>query len=138
VVAFTKLAGGAFDLYLWGTVDGISMAYNENKLVRVSVDAAGAAEQVAIAGPDFSAGCASAIATSTHLVFGQTLDRSKPIQFAAYPKSGDAPVTFASDRPQRCLSGLTLGADGHIYGGTTDTSGTAWVYNIVSFAPAAQ
>ena len=136
VIAFTKLGGGAFDLYLWGTVDGISMTYNDDKLVRVSVDAAGAAEHVAIAGPDFSTGCASAIATSTHLVFGQSLDQSQPIQFAAYPKSGDAAVTFASDLPKRCLTGLTLGADGHIYGGTTDTSGTAWVYNIVSFASA--
>ncbi len=137
VVAFTALDGGAFDLYLWGTVDGISTTYNDNKLVRVSVDEAGAAEQVAVAGPDFSTGCASALATSTHLVFGQSIDRSQPIQFAAYPKSGGAPVTFASDLPQRCLTGLTLGANGHIYGGTTDTSGTAWVYNIVSFAPAA-
>ncbi|MBS1124272.1 MAG: hypothetical protein H6Q90_6500 [Deltaproteobacteria bacterium] len=135
VVAFESPGGGGFDLYLWGTVDGISMAPHEEKLVRVSVDDAGAAEHVVLEGADLSKGCASAVATSTRLVLGQSIDPSLPIQFAAYPKSGEAPITFASDLPERCLSGLTLAPNGRMYGGTVDTSGTAWVYQVTSFAP---
>jgi hypothetical protein len=50
-----NLGGGHFDLYLSGTVDGISVMYNEEKLVRIAVDDAGGSQIVVLdAGLDFS------------------------------------------------------------------------------------
>ena len=135
VAGFAARAAGEFDVYLNGTVDGLSVAYNEEKLVRISVDEAGRSEVVELgAGLNFSTGCPASVATATHLVFGQSVDRSKGIQFTAYPKSGE-PITFESDLPRRCLTGLSVQSDGHIYAGTWDTTNTAWTAQLSSFAP---
>jgi hypothetical protein len=135
VAGFADLGGGHFDLYLSGTVDGISMAYNEGKLVRISVDDAGVSDlEVLGPGLDFTKGCPASVATATHLVFGQSLDRSLPIQFTAYPRSG-APITFESDLPKRCLTGLTVAPNGHLYAGTWDTTNVGWTAQLSSLAP---
>lgn len=133
VAGYVNLGGGHFDIYLSGTVDGISMAYNEEKLVRITVDDMGV-PQLDVLGPglDFTKGCPASVATSTHLVFGQSLDRTQPIQFTAYPKSGD-PITFASDLPRRCLTGLSVTENGHIYAGTWDTTNTGWTAQLTKF-----
>lgn len=126
VAGFVNLGSGHFDLYLSGTVDGISMAYNEEKLVRISVDDAGGST-IDVLGPglDFSTGCPASIATSSYLLFGQSIDRTRPIQFTAYPKDGE-PTTFQSDLPRRCLTSLSVAPNGHIYAGTWDTTNTGW------------
>jgi hypothetical protein len=135
---FIDLGGGHFDLYLSATVDGVSTMYNEEKLVRISVDDMGMSTLDVLAdGPDFTKGCPHGVATPTHLVIGQSIDRSQPIQFTAYPKSGGAPITFKSDKPQRCLTGLSVAPNGHIYAGTWDTSQVAWIANVTSFEPVA-
>jgi hypothetical protein len=135
IAGFVNLGGGHFDLYLSGTVDGISMIYNEDKLVRIAVDDAGGS-QIDVLGPglDFSAGCPASVATSTALVFGQSRDLSKPIQFTAYPKSG-APITFESDVAKRCLTSLSLASNGNIYAGTWDTTNTGWTALLSNLAP---
>jgi hypothetical protein len=135
IAGFVDLGSGHFDLYLSGTVDGISMTYNEEKLVRLSVDDTLASELVVIGpGLDFTKGCPSSVATPDALVFGQSLDFTKPIQFTAYPKSG-APITFQSDLPRRCLTSLSLAPNGHIYAGTWDTTNTGWTALLSSLSP---
>ena len=99
VAGFVNLGSGHFDLYLSGTVDGISMAYNEEKLVRIAVDDAGESELTVLGeGLDFSTGCPASVATPTALVFGQSPDLSQPIQFTAYPKSGEPMASRAMSR----------------------------------------
>jgi hypothetical protein len=83
-------------------------------------------------GPDWTHGCPAATANADALVFGQSLDFSKPIQFTAYPKSG-APIQFESDKPQRCLTSLSMTEGGKIYGGTWDTTNTGWTAQLTSF-----
>ena len=135
IAGFVNLGGGHFDLYLSGTVDGISVMYNEEKLVRIAVDDVGGSQIVVLgAGLDFSTGCPASVATSTALVFGQSVDRSQPIQFTAYPKSG-APITFESDLPKRCLTSLSVAQNGNIYAGTWDTTNTGWTALLSSLAP---
>jgi hypothetical protein len=133
VAGYINLGGGHFDLYLSGTVDGVSMEYNEEKLVRITVDDDGVPQlDVLGPGPDFTKGCRASVATPTALVFGQSLDFAKPIQFVAYPKSG-SPITFASDLPKRCLTGLSVSESGRIYAGTWDTTNVGWTAQLTSF-----
>jgi hypothetical protein len=135
IAGYVNLGSGHFDLYLSGTVDGISTAYNEEKLVRISVDDAGASEVVVLGdGLDNTKACPAAVATPTALVFGHSPDLTQPIQFTAYPKSGE-PIKFQSDTPRRCLTSLSLADNGHIYAGTWDTTNTGWTALLTDLAP---
>jgi hypothetical protein len=110
------------------------MAYNEYKLVRITVDDAGV-PQVDVLGPGlaFDHGCLQSVATPTHFVYGESVDRTKGIQFTAVPKSGGAPITFESDTPRRCLTSINISDTGRIYAGTWDTTNVGWTALLTTF-----
>ena len=128
-----NLGGGHFDLYLSDSVDGLSMSYNEQKLVRITVDDMGV-PQVDDLGPGLTyEGCLQSVATRDYLLFGSSVDRSQGIQFTAIPKDGSAPVTFESDTPRRCLTSLNVTESGTIYAGTWDTTNVGWTALLTAF-----
>lgn len=134
LAGFVALPDGGYDVYISGRVDGISTSDNDKRLVRISVDGSLTAHVTALdtALPTFSADCSGYVATPGYLLYGHSPDRSKPIEFTAYPKSG-APIHFKSDKPQRCLTSLSLGPDNHIYAGTWDTTNEGWTAQLTSF-----
>lgn len=133
VPGFVNLGGGHFDLYLSDSVDGLSMSYNEQKLVRITVDDMGV-PQVDDLGPGLVyEGCLQSIATPDYLLVGSSVDRSQGIQFTAIPKDGSAPVTFESDTPRRCLTSLNVTESGTIYAGTWDTTNVGWTALLTAF-----
>ena len=132
--AFTRLGGGRFDLYLDGAVDYTSA---DKKLARFSLDDALAPRVEDLgAAVDFEHGCAAAGASSSELVYGHSAtDRTTgTIELTAYPK-GRQPYTFTSDKPQRCLVSLSLGAAGQLYAGTWDTTNTGWTALLTALVP---
>jgi hypothetical protein len=133
IAAFTRLANGRFDLYLNG---GIDYTEDDNKLARFSVDS-DLAPHMDDLGPAvfLDPGCQAATASPTMFVYGHAPNRSTmPMEFTAYPKGGE-PHTFTSDKVQRCLLDLSLGASGQLYAGTWDTSGPVWTALLTALVP---
>lgn len=134
IAGFARLDGGRFDLYVTGFFDDLSTTADDRKLVRISIDDTLTPQLDVVApGIDLRVGCVATVATPTTLLYGQSSDRSKPIQLTAFPKAG-APIHFTSDRPKRCLVSLSL-SGGHIYAGTWDTTNTGWTALLTSFVP---
>jgi hypothetical protein len=134
IAGLARLDGGRFDLYVTGFFDELSTTADDRKLVRISLDGALRPQLDVVApGIDLRGACVAAVATPTALLYGQSSDRSKPIQLTAFPKAG-APIHFASDRPQRCLVSLSMSGV-HIYAGTWDTTSTGWIALLTSLVP---
>lgn len=134
-VAFARVGAGRFDLYLDGIVDGISTSDTDKKLVRVSLDDT-YAPQLDELGPAFEheQGCSASAASSSMFVVGNGRDKTKPLQFTAYPKDGE-PFTFTGDMPNRCLLSLSLGPANQLYAGTWDTTASSWKANLTAMLP---
>lgn len=134
IAGFARLDGGRFDLYVTGLFDDLSTTADDRKLVRISIDDA-LTPELDVVGPgiDLRAGCVAAVATPTALLYGQSSDRSKPIELTEFPKAG-APIHFTSDQPKRCLVSLSM-SGGHIYAGTWNTTNSDWTALLTSFVP---
>jgi len=134
-VAFTRVGGGRFDLYLDGIVDGVSTSDTDKQLVRVSLDDSFEPElDVLGAAVDRLGGCTAAAASGDLFVVGEGRDRTKPLQFTAYPKGGE-PFTFTGDLTKRCLLSLSLGPSGQLHAGTWDTTESGWKAMLTTMTP---
>jgi hypothetical protein len=142
VAGVARLDDGGVHLYLSGAFDGFSTAWDDTKLMRVTI-APRAASFTAVAlgagldlgGGVFDPGCHAAAASTSQLVYAQGDLDGLPIQFTAYSTSGQVAM-FSSDLPGRCVDTLRLTAQGTAFVGSWDTSAPSWRALISKLAPA--